>query len=62
MVNTLTTKNFNGSAEYTVEALNDSYRQGYRLDIDFVAGSKPTSTHSGPECFKLTKNRQMQRV
>jgi len=56
MVNTLTKDDFDSAAEYTVEALNERYKSGYRLDIDFVARNKPAATHCGVESFKLTKN------
>ena len=56
MVNTSTKDDFDSAAEYTVEALNERYKTGYRLDIDFVAGNKPTATHCGVEFFKLTKS------
>jgi len=55
MVNTSTNNTFNGSAECTVEALADKYKQGYRLDIDSVVSNKPTHTHCGKEYFILTK-------
>jgi len=55
LVNTSTVNITNGSAENTVEALNDRYKQGYRLHIDFVANNKPTDTHCGKEKFKLIK-------
>ena len=56
IVNTLTKYDFDSAAEYTVEALNERYKSGYRLDIDFVARNKPAATHCGVESFKLTKN------
>ena len=56
MVNTSTNNETNGSIEHTVEALNEKYRKGYRLDIDFVARNKPTATHCGVEFFKLTES------
>lgn len=46
-------RKFNCSDECTVETLAKKYRQGYRLDIDFVAANKSTGTHCGAECFKL---------
>ncbi|KPL22263.1 MAG: hypothetical protein AMJ75_08380 [Phycisphaerae bacterium SM1_79] len=55
MVNTSTDSITEGGAEHTVEALADKYREGYRLDIDFVSRNKPAGTHGGPEFFKLTK-------
>ncbi len=57
-VNTVNTSTDNitcGAAEHVVEALAEKYKQGYRLDIDFVAGNKPTGSHCGQRCFKLTK-------
>jgi len=62
MVNTSTDNTTDGSAEYTVEALNDRYKQGYRLDIRFIAESKPTGTHSGPEYFKLIRHEKVSSV
>jgi len=55
MVNVTDRKAFEGSAEHTVEALNESYKQGYRLDIGFVAENKPQGTHCGEEKFRLVK-------
>jgi hypothetical protein len=55
MVNTSTAKNFDGNSEYTVEAINNSYKRGYRLDIDFIAENKPKGTHAGREHFRLTE-------
>ena len=56
MVNTSTDSPFNGSAELTVEVLNEKYKDGFRLDIDFVSKSKPIGINSGPEFFRLTRN------
>jgi len=53
MVNVTDRKILDGSAEHTVEALNEKYKQQYRLDIGFVTNNKPTSTHCGPEYFRL---------
>lgn len=55
MVNTTTKDSFDGSKDYTVEALNEKYKVGYRLDIDFIANNKPAGTHCEQEYFKLTK-------
>ena len=55
MVNTTTKDSFNGSEDYTVEALNGKYKQGYRLDTNFLASNKPDGTHGGIELFNLTK-------
>jgi hypothetical protein len=55
MVNTTTVNTTDGTAEHTVEALNDKYRQGYRLDIDYVAAHKPSGPGCGREHFRLVK-------
>ena len=55
MVNTTTKGSFDGSEDYTVEALNDKYKQGYRLDINAIVNNKPTHTHGGIEFFNLTR-------
>jgi len=55
IVNTSTNNTFNGDADHTVESLSEKYREGYRLDIDFVAGNKPTGPHCGKECLRLIK-------
>lgn len=55
MVNTTTKNKFDGTAEHTVEALNEKYKNRFKVDIDFVSQNKPTGTHSGPESFKLTQ-------
>jgi hypothetical protein len=56
MVNTTTKDSFNGPRDYTVEALNDKYKQGYRIDIDYLASSKPINTHCDKETFKIIQN------
>ena len=56
MVNTSTKKTFDGTAEYTVEALNNKYKQGYKLDIGFIVDNKPTGPSCERQYFKLTKN------
>ena len=55
MVNTSTVNTFDGADEYTVEALNSKYKEGYNLDIDFVIDNKPTALAGGGEYFRLTK-------
>jgi len=55
MVNTTTKNTFDGTAEHTVEALNEKYKQGYRMDIKFVAENRPKSTHTGIKHFRLMK-------
>jgi hypothetical protein len=55
MVNVTLRKAFEGSDEYTVEALAQKYQHGYRLDIDFVSKNRPPGIHGGPEHFKLKR-------
>lgn len=40
---------------YSVNRLNDKYKQGYRLDIDFIAANKPTGADCGPQYFNLVR-------
>lgn len=58
MVNTTTRNASDGTAEHTVESLNEKYKQGYRLDIDFIARNKPAAQHCGREYFRLAEDRQ----
>ncbi len=60
MVNTSTDNSWDGTDEHTVEALNEKYKQGYRLDINSIANNKPTETDAGQDHFKLTINQQEQ--
>lgn len=55
MVNTTTINTFDGTDEQTVEALNIKYKQGYRVDIDYISDNKPASLSCGREYFRLTK-------
>jgi hypothetical protein len=57
LVNTSTRSDVQDVAEHTPEALAEKYRQGYRLDVDFVAGHKPKGTHCGQEYFRLRQER-----
>lgn len=56
MVNVTNRKVFDSSADYTIETLAEKYKQGYRLDIDYVAGNNPVGPHCGKSHFKLVKN------
>ncbi len=56
-VNTSTENPFDGTAEHTVEALNNKYQRGYRLDIDFVAKARPTEPGCGQKYFSLVQSR-----
>jgi hypothetical protein len=53
VVNTEVNNPIFGSCEHTVEALNEKYKQGYRLDVNFVAKNKPKQTHTGKSHFQL---------
>jgi len=55
MVNTSTNNTYDGTDEHTVEALNEKYRNDYRLDIDFVAKNRPTEPGCGQKYFQLKK-------
>ncbi len=57
MVNVTERKFLDGSSDYTVEGLAEKYKQGYRLDIDYIAKNKPMHTHAGLEYFRLTQNK-----
>jgi hypothetical protein len=56
MVNATKRKVFDESDGYTIESLAQKYRQGYRLDIDYISRNKPIATHCGKEYFRLCKN------
>ena len=58
MVNTSNNNEDENSNDHTVEALNEKYRQNYRLDIDFIIKNKPTQTHAGHEHLILTSKTQ----
>ncbi|MEN6576472.1 MAG: hypothetical protein ABFD90_09020 [Phycisphaerales bacterium] len=55
LVNTTTRNEHYGTAEHTVEALNEKYRQGYAMDIEHVAANRPTEPSSGQKSFRLTR-------
>ena len=55
MVNTVTRRKVAEANEFTVESLNERFKEGYRLDIDFVAASRPTIKGCGREFFRLKK-------
>lgn len=56
MVNTSTINTFDGTLNESVEALNEKYRQGYRLDIDYLANNKPSTMSCGHSYFRLVKS------
>jgi hypothetical protein len=49
MVNTSTGNEHHGVDEHTVESLNNKYKEGYRLDINYISENKPNATHCGKE-------------
>jgi len=53
MVNVTDRKIFDSSIGYTIDALAQKYRQGYRLDIDYITKNKPAQSHCGIEFFIL---------
>jgi len=53
MVNTSTVNEVDDSAELTVEALNAKYKQGWRLDIDWLSQNRPQATHADAKYFRL---------
>ncbi len=55
MVNTSTANTTDGTAEQTVEVLNEKFRQGYRLDIDYIAQHKPSQPGCGKDYFRLVR-------
>jgi len=55
MVNISTRKKVEEFTEHSIRTLNEKYKNGFRLDIDFVAKNKPKSNHSGKEYFRLVK-------
>ena len=55
MVNVTERKVFDNSADHTIEALARKYKQGYRLDIDFVSQNRPAGIHGGLEHFRLKR-------
>jgi hypothetical protein len=55
MVNTSTANTTDGTAEHTVETLNEKFRQGYRFDIDYIAQHKPSQPGCGKDYFRLVK-------
>lgn len=56
-VNTATIGKSENVDDFTIEALAEKYKQGYRLDIDFIATNKFTKEYSGNLKYKLIKKR-----
>ena len=57
MVNTVTIGKNKNVDDFTVEALAEKYKHGYRLDIDFIAANKFTKEYPGNLKYKLIKKR-----
>jgi len=55
MVNTTTVNKSKDITEFSVETLAEKYKQGYRLDIDFIAANKPVKTYCENVKYKLAK-------
>jgi hypothetical protein len=53
MVNTSIVNEVDGGAEHSVDTLAQRYREGLRLDIDYVIRHKPSGTHTGQDHFRL---------
>jgi hypothetical protein len=57
MVNTATIGKAENVDDFTVEALAEKYKHGYRLDIDFIITNKFTKEYTGNLKYKLIKKR-----
>jgi len=57
MVNTSNKNQLQEIEQHSVNALNDKYKQGYKLDIDFIASNKPTGSNCGPQYFNLIQTK-----
>jgi hypothetical protein len=55
IVNTSTANAADGTEEHTVEALNEKFKQGYRMDTDYVAKNPPSELACGRKFFRLKK-------
>jgi len=55
LVNTTTRSDDLTEEQNTVEALNNKYQQGFRVDIDYLVTNKPLDTHCDEQYFKLKK-------
>jgi hypothetical protein len=59
MVNTSTLNEYD-KCEWTVERLNEMYKQGYRFDINKLKENKPAKTQSDKSYFLLTREQENQ--
>ncbi len=55
MVSTATVSKSENIADFSVESLAEKYKQGYRLDIDFISANKPIGAFCGNLKYKLMK-------
>ncbi len=55
IVNTSVPNPIYGSDAHTIEALNEKYKQGYKLDIEAIEENKPESLLVGGQFFNLAK-------
>jgi len=55
IVNTSVGNPTDGTDKHTVEALNEKYKQGYRLDIKAIEGNKPRTVQIGQKHFSLVR-------
>lgn len=56
MVNVSNNNQLEETNDYTVESLNRKYKDGFKIDIDFIAKNKPTGSNLGVEHFRLIRN------
>jgi len=54
-VNTSKENPIDGTTEHTVEALNEKYRQGFRIDLEAIERNCPSETHVGRDHFRLKR-------
>jgi hypothetical protein len=53
LVNTSTNTDWEGDRDLTVEALNEHYKNGKKIDIDYLVDNKPRASHVEKEYFKI---------
>ena len=58
MVNTSTANEWDEAQNLTVERLNEKYKEGMRLDIDFVRKNPPQTAHTDRYYFRLIPSGQ----
>ena len=55
IVNTSVGNPIDGVGQHMVEALNEKYKRGYRLDIKAVESNKPQTVQIGRKHFSLVR-------